>query len=681
MSRNSEESRFPRPVERLPDFAHAKSRKTLADKLVGLGLSAEAASTIGNTVVDPGSVRKKIGEVSNPQLEAIRVQGGTLYGLRAEVWSRLVMPDPRNPRIGPSRRHPFAVEPGTGDEQSRFRPVPEPRSPDGSLPTAPELVVDVESRDHLTWANAQAAQFVLAKNDWRNSIASQGVMESVWLTATTYMHSDGTANATVLTTVEGSSRITSVHDLLDEVRSADIPYNDEPQKLKRRFRKLNEALDRGVEPEEAVQLRCERVPALIIVGFQPHEGTATTFPTAIKSLVAFRHVDPPTVWGPGPENEALADEVLDELYRQDLISSTERDYFAGNCTKAEARAAHLSDDPATRAARIMSLFKKSDPRVDKAIRHAVTSQSTRKAITALLRNQLATALILRSVSSTAIPADKIRPYMHRGFSSPVHSLDWDATERQNDVLKSAAMDEVKAAIADESILDPGPATLELAVRAAYPLLVTGKLSRGTDNVDRRTPGEVLDAMRRTIQGVEQLFRALEDHKNNARIRVVDEKGAVRKITDGSSDQIVSEKFLREQFPAPGKVRSRPSGKTLMEVFQNRLADFSEAMEALESAFECVGEVTGEDGLSIAEAVGANPESCKAWREMLSNIDDELNVWARTFRRVYGVKPEPALADAEDFENDDEYSYADEFGSKGDDWESSEPSEESVSRNS
>jgi hypothetical protein len=49
------------------------------------------------------------------------------------------------------------------------------------------------SRHHLEWASAQAANYVLAENDWRDSIRSQGVMETVWLVATTYLHADGSA--------------------------------------------------------------------------------------------------------------------------------------------------------------------------------------------------------------------------------------------------------------------------------------------------------------------------------------------------------------------------------------------------------------------------------------------------------------------------------------------------------
>jgi len=201
-----EDQILPRPVAKLPEYAHAKARQTLTEKIIAaFALSTESATAIANAVVDPTAVRKSIGEPEDPQVEEIPVPGGTLLGIRTTAWGRRVMPDPRNPRIGPSRRHPFAVEPGTAGEDAKFRPVPEPRSRDGAKPETAELCVDVESAHHLTWAAQQAKAYVLAENNWTASIASQGVMESVWLVATTYQHADGTASATTMTTVEGSS--------------------------------------------------------------------------------------------------------------------------------------------------------------------------------------------------------------------------------------------------------------------------------------------------------------------------------------------------------------------------------------------------------------------------------------------------------------------------------------------
>ena len=632
---------LPRPVERLPEYAHAKARQALAERIVdAFGLSTASATAIANAVVDPSAVRKAIGDPADPETEKIAVPGGTLLGIRTSVWARRVMPDPRNPRTLPSRRHPFAVEPGAGAEDSKFRPVPEPRSPNEEAPQLAELSVDIESRHHLTWAAQHAAGYVLAENDWRESIASQGVMEAVFLVATTYRHTDGSPPATAIVTAEGSSRVTGVHDLLS-IRSADIAYDDNDARLRGHLRKLNEAFDSGPTSSDQIALRCERIPALILVGFRTHPLGSTGFPTAVKSLVALRHVDPPTPWGEGPENESLADEVLDELYRRDLLSRTERDYFAGLSTRAEARAAHLSDDPAVRAARIVRVLTSPDERIEHAIRVAVTSQSTRKRISAKLANDLATALILRAVADEPAKTDQVRRYMRHAFGKSVHRAHWASTTRTTEELVTEALKEVRQSISsDEPFAEPGPASLELAVRAAYPLVVSGRLnadrgSAGNDQPDRRTPGEVLDAMRRTAHGVLQLGQALQDFAAAVPIRSVDEEGRVRKLDDGSGELMINDVYLRSEFPPPGKARASRPGDTATDRYHNRVGVLGTAIEELHEAFQQVGTVAGDDARPLVESRGVDARVCLAWREVLGKIDEELIVWGRTFQRAFG----------------------------------------------
>jgi hypothetical protein len=646
----AEEHVLPRPAERLPDYAHAKARQTLAEKLTdGFKLPESAAKVIADAVVDPAAVRKSIGDPADPETEKIAVPGGTLLGIRTSVWARRIMPDPRNPRTLPQRRHPFAVVPGSGAEDSKFRPLPEPYSPRGAQHVA-QLVVDVESRHHLTWASQLAGAYVLAENDWRESIASQGVMEAVWLVPTTYEHGDGYPAVTAMTTAEGSSRVTAVHDLIS-VRSADVPYEENDAKLRAHLRKLNETFDRGPSGEQSVALRCERVPALILVAFVPHASGGTSFATAVKSLVALRHVDPPKPWGEGPENESLADEVLDELYRCDLISASVRDYFAGSITKDEARAAHLSEDPAVRAAHIVRKLTSTDLRVSQAVRKAVTSQSTRRRITSKLFNELATALILRAVADEPAKTDQVRRYMRYAFGKAVHRVPWESTDRDVDSLAAEALREVRRSIADGSLEDPGPASMELAVRAAYSLVVSGRLnadrgSANNDQPDRRTPGEVLDAMRRTVQGVYQLAQALRDFAEGRQIRAVDENGATRKLNDGISDLTVNDVYLRSEFPPPGKARAPRPGDTPVDRYHNRVEFFSKAVEELGQSFAGIEEAIGDDGRPLVDARGIDARRCAAWRDVLRRIDEELVVWGRTFRRAYGTDSRPATLNAE-----------------------------------
>lgn len=632
---------LPRPVEALPDYAAAQARNSLGAKLTeAFGHSERAARAIANAVVDPSAVRKGIGDPATPNAERIAVPGGTLLGIRTTVWARRVMPDPRNPRTLPSRRHPFAIDPGTGGEDSKFKPVPEPKSPVDAPLTAAELSVDVESSHHLNWACQHAASYVMSTNDWSESIIYQGVMEAVWLVPTTYVHEDGCDAVTALTTAEGSSRMTAVHALLGQ-RSADVPYDEPGPKFRARIKKLNEALASGPTQEDLVALRCERVPALLIVGFEPFAKSKTAFPTALRSLVALRHVDPPTPWGDAPANEALADEVLDELARRSLISATEAAYYAGSCTKSEARAAHLSDDPAERAAAIVGLFANPDGRFREAIRVAVTSQSSRKRVNQRLSNELATALVLRAYNGDATKADQARRYLRHAFGKAVHGGDWTVTGRGTDQLVDDAMTEVRASIAAGTPDEPGPASLELAVRAAYPLVVDGRLNadRGTannDQPDRRTPGEVLDVMRQSPQGILQLGQALRDFAAGVAIRAVDEEGRTRPLEDGSGEMAVNDVFLRGEFPPPGKSKSRRPGDTPTDRYDNAVGTLADAMDALRTAFEGLGAVTGDDGQPLVDAKGVDQRACAAWRELLGTVQDELVVWTRTHKRVHGA---------------------------------------------
>ncbi|CAL76969.1 hypothetical protein BRADO3171 [Bradyrhizobium sp. ORS 278] len=391
-------------------------------------------------------------------------------------------------------------------------------------------------------------------------------------------------------------------------------------------------------------------------------------------MVALRHVDPPKPWGEGPENESLADEVLDELHRRHLISSTERDYFAGACTKTEAAAAHLPVDPVLRAAKIVQLFTTSDERVAEAIRVAVTSQSTRKRITAKLMNELATALILRAVADEPAKVDQIRRYLRHAFGKSAHRARWQATGRTSEQLIQAALTEVREAISAGTTGEPGPSSLELAVRASYPLVVSGRLnadrgSSGNDQPDRRTPGEILDTMRRSVQGIHQLGRALLDFEGNRPLRAVDESGAIKCLTNGSSEITITDVYLRNEFPPPGKVKATRPGDTATDRYQNALSALSRAFVSVEEAFNGLTKVLGDDSQPVVDTLGVEPRLTDTWRDLLSKVDEEMVIWARTFRRAHGTKPANVINPSDDDEVENDDPYADSSGGSEEAWES------------
>jgi hypothetical protein len=76
----------------------------------------------------------------------------------------------------------------------------------------------------------------------------------------------------------------------------------------------------------------------------------------------------------------------------------------------------------------------------------------------------------------------------------VYEQDREATNGNIEVLKNGALKEVLKVITDENITEPGPMSLELMARAAYPLVVTGSLtddrrSKNNDQPDRLEVGK------------------------------------------------------------------------------------------------------------------------------------------------------------------------------------------------
>lgn len=628
-----------RPVEALSQYANAAARKRAADKLVELfGMEEEAARSLSDAVVDPSDLRKA--------LEApmrLAVPGGSVLAARTRVWARKTLPDIRNPRIGGARKHPFAVAPGT-DEESRFAPAPDPTS-DG---IDPMLTVELESAEHMEWSSSLAARTVLAANDWRYSIRNQGVLTEVWVAATRYTHKDSTPDLYAPTTVEGSSRVTAVHDILGLGNSVAAVATVTDRKLRARINELNDTLDRGPTTRDLEQARCESIPALVLIGFEPLDGDTASFASALRSLVALRHVDAPKPWGEGAELEHLADEILAEMRDRGIITERKRQWLAGTITRDEALASHLSGDPAVRAAEIVSLFTSTDAPTRDAIRSAVTRQSTRKRITSTFRSRLATALIVRAIGRDGTPVDRVRRYLQHGFGEAVRDTDWTATSRSADDLLEEALAEFDRD--PDGVL--GPARLELAARAAYPLISTLSLwaDRGSSNnkqPDRRTPGQVIDAMTRDRHGLLQLHRALVDGAAGRRtIKVVDQEGNILRTDDATQDRHINDIHLRTTWGQDGSVVRPDTTATPDDQLRSALADLGEEIERLNRVRQTVLEITGLDGTSHVETVGVNPRHVDEWQVILSDLDEDLAVWKRTWTNRNRSSGPPWVAEDE-----------------------------------
>lgn len=642
-----QETVLPRPVEQLPTPALATGTRKLVEKLVTLfNMTDEAAAAFAQATVDPPAARRA---ADSP--ERLPVPGGVVLAIRAEVWARSIIPDPRNPRIGPARRHPASNLVGL-DESTRFRPLPEPEAaPSGR----PELVERVQNQEHLAWSAHQARDYVLDHNDWRESIRQQGVMTEVWLAATTFEHGDGTPSMTIPVTAEGSSRVTAVHDILG-LRSVDVVYGRDERKLRAHIRKLNDTIATAGNPDHvdskvAMMVRCEQLPALLLVGFEPHRGTTADFGVAVKSLVALRHVDYPKPWGEATENEALADAVVDELERRGLVTSGKADWLSGALTPADAEAAGFSSDPAIRAATIARLFTDRDRDIHEAVRVAITSQSTRKRITTKLLLEVATSLVLRSLAEEdSRRRERTRKYLKEAFGVEL-AREWTATFRPPDQLANETLAEIAGG-------GPGPASRELAARSAYPLIVDGRLTgdRGTqhnDQPDRRKPGEVIDRMRADEHGVHQLRQALEDFAAGQRIRRVDKSGEVV-VNEEGHDVILRDIELRRAFyPAGDGPAPVDAPQTVAEVLGNGLSELGQAIRTVENAVKTVEAVETDDGSPAVAVLGADRADCDAWRDTLLDVFEKLPLWRQKSMSRHGAGLEDLDLEADDFDLEDE----------------------------
>ncbi len=640
----------PRPVSRIPDVAPAPARKRTATNLeTAFGLSPEAARSVADAMVHHVEARDSI---RNP--EHRRVPGGELVMVAADAWAPKLGSDPANMRTSQAQIHPFAVTPGTGGENSRFAPLRPPAShPSGR----PELVADVYSRVHLEWAYGRAAEFVLAHNNWTDSIAAQGVMEAIWATPVHYHHRDDGSTLVVPQSSEGSSRVIATHHNIAKALSmpsgapfdtAAGVYDLKDATLRSWIAEINKRIDLGTLTEEwEVAARAFIVPTLFIVGFEPADpADMPPFHVAVQSLVALRHVDPPAPWGEAAEMEALADGVLDELERRRIVRRDQRRWLAGSMTRDEATSSHFSDDPAVRAAHIVQLFTSTDTKIQHAIRAAVTAQSTRRQIRNKLKDQMATALAMRALADGDRHRERIRKYLRDGVAQDWHRRPWKATQRSVDDLETAALSEMSQL---ESIdAEPGPASLELAARAMFPLITGLHLhaDKGTANnpsPDRRNPGQVLDAMRRTPGGVRQLARALRDAAAGQKVILVDEKG--QPVLEGNKAKVARDQDLRERFPHGSKV-ARPTGPadTPAKSLAAKVSDLSEVVGKLTEALNEVAKVRGDRGGALIEEEGIASTYATAWIDDLEQARNRLMRW----KLIHDLRsPEPAAADEGD----------------------------------
>jgi hypothetical protein len=136
---------------------------------------------------------------------------------------------------------------------------------------------------------------------------------------------------------------------------------------------------------------------------------------------------------------------------------------------------------------------------------------------------------------------------------------------------------------------------------------------------------------------------------------------MKRTSDGSSDLTLSDIYLRNEFPPPGKAKAARPGDTPTDRYNNALEALSRAFQDLDQQFEALSKVLGDDGQPIVDARGVDLRLTESWREILRRVDEETVIWARSFRKMYGTKidiAETRIEDEEDAEDLDPYADVD-----------------------
>jgi hypothetical protein len=271
--------------------------------------------------------------------------------------------------------------------------------------------------------------------------------------------------------------------------------------------------------------------------------------------------------------------------------------------------------------------------------------------------QLASALIVRGLDLSPREADQKRKYVIKAIPSAAErraaaGVDWEATGKSHDQLMLEAFEEVSAAQARGED-EPGPATVELAVRSVLPLIANNALvgTRGfdrTENTDERPPSLVIDAMRQTRRGVRQLGEVLREHAEGKKaFGAVDAAGEPVVGNEPGRAVTLSDAYLRAEFPDPGKVPvPTSSGDQPRDVYNQRVHDLQTVIERLDIAREQVKNCREYDGMALAERYGIDYRACRKWLDVIHAFAKDLAIWEQADIKYSGLRHDDEV-DAED----------------------------------
>ena len=604
-------------------MAKTAAVRKFADSMVACGVPLPVAEAQARAVVDPTAARAQMKVPTRK-----RILGGELLTVETTVYAAAVVPFMTNHRAAVKRRFPVAGEQYAGSP-AVFKIGSRSDENHAVLTTVPVTIPD------LSEMLGRNAAHIVSTNDYYSSIGEHGVSMPVTLASLEINHTDGTPPITVLTAVDGSSRVTACHKLLGmEPHQCVYPFGQSSTHLREHLQRLIQAASSSPTLQQIKALNAVEIPAVIVVGFRPAEK-GLDFATAVQRYIALIHVDPPTPWEPTGVLDARADNVIDLLASTPEFPAREIKWIAGELPPAEAAAQGLSSQPDQRFAYIMHTILQPD--VKRVVNQGITQLTTKvKQPDQDDRAAIAVELALRSVRAS-LNDDRLRSMrsalgklvnttgMFRKFISAPEA--WHPTDRTPDELLTAALGELQT----HSVA----ARYELALQGAWWLARGGVLTRpSTYAGEAYEPNVILQQLTATEHGLRTLHRALIDGRAGIDIAAVDSSGTAL-ITARGKIQPLDRAKLTAQLPnddelddvAAAAEATAANAAPPEQLLQERLNRIPALVSALSQQVQSAQDIMAE-GRSLLDAQGIDEEFAASVRNDLKKVDDEFVILAR-----------------------------------------------------
>lgn len=590
------------PPGTIPAIPKYNTVERLVVALEEAGVLDRVARAIASSVTDPAAFRRALQDPTT-----IHTPNGELVGIYARVWTLAVIPHPTNVRLSPLRRRATSGESRLGLSRAVS-------NPDG----ATELIITADDRDTVVGAVTKAINQVAAANPLAGDVGLDGIIEPITVVPVTFYTDDGEDDATVLSAVDGSSRVAGAYQNL-HVNPERVLFEYTADRSAMRGRlgrwvRLAETNSENLDDDDIRQLNSVTAPAFVVIGFNPPPARRfpPTFAQAVEARVGAIHVAPPTPWSRSAQLDAQLDAVLDALHSEGLLGNDDKDFLAGDVTPDEAKAALQPIEQDARAALLLAELHR--PGNVTFIHDALRSVAIRRP-TYKQRAALAAEGALRGFRHDIAEgqADAARNLLTHVFEMPeFRGSSWTLSTDDPDELLNGALD---------GSADAARELLALAIYWMARLAIVRRTTRGGEK-DRTDIATVLRQLLSDERGLHQLHRIVVDGRANRAPRRVSTSGTafVRKRgTD--APLLVDEKFIRSAWSPGWRGEDEPSAAP--SVLRTPEAALHDAMNALSGQVDVVvehvralAEPKGPDGRPLVETLGLVP----------SGVDEVLGKW-------------------------------------------------------